>query len=132
MLNFQGTVYRDWLYLLTTPPLRWVSFPRKTWVSFNYKSILHTLNSCNPFIKHRPKQFLIGIFGIALVPRVFCVCKILKQVWAVFLSDPVTFCSRILFQPSSDSLLFSSHRYPFAKNFFLSLYYLFRKEARPL
>ena len=26
-------------YLLTTPLLGWVSFPRKTWVSFNYKSI---------------------------------------------------------------------------------------------
>ena len=21
-----------------TPPLRWVNFPRKSWVSFNYKS----------------------------------------------------------------------------------------------
>lgn len=30
-------------YLLTTPLLGWVSFPRKTWVSFNYKSINVTL-----------------------------------------------------------------------------------------
>lgn len=39
MLNFQGTVYQDWALLTHTPPLRWVSFPRKTWVSFKYKSI---------------------------------------------------------------------------------------------
>ena len=35
-------------YLLTTPLLGWVSFPRKTWVSFNYKSIktLEGINYC--------------------------------------------------------------------------------------
>ena len=40
MLNCQGTVYQEGTYLLTTPPLRWVSFPRKSRVNFNYKSII--------------------------------------------------------------------------------------------
>ena len=39
MLNFQGAVYQDSVLLTHAPPLGWVSFPRKTWVSFNYKSI---------------------------------------------------------------------------------------------
>ena len=40
MLNFQGAVHQDSVLLTHAPPLGWVSFPRKTWVSFNYKSIL--------------------------------------------------------------------------------------------
>ena len=39
MLNFQGAVHQDSVLLTHAPPLGWVSFPRKTWVSFNYKSI---------------------------------------------------------------------------------------------
>lgn len=40
MLNFQGAVHQDSVLLTHAPPLGWVSFPRKTWVSFNYKSII--------------------------------------------------------------------------------------------
>ena len=40
MLNFQGAVHQDSVLLTHAPPLGWVSFPRKTWVSFNYKSIV--------------------------------------------------------------------------------------------
>ena len=43
MLNFQGTVYQNLDHLLMTPPLRWVNFPRKSWVSFNYKSTQESL-----------------------------------------------------------------------------------------
>ena len=32
-------MYQDSVLLTHAPPLGWVSFPRKTWVSFNYKSI---------------------------------------------------------------------------------------------
>ena len=32
-------MYQDRFYLHTSPLLRWVRFQRKTWVSFNYKSI---------------------------------------------------------------------------------------------
>ena len=39
MLNFQDAVYQNSVLLTHAPPLGWVSFPRKTWVSFNYKSI---------------------------------------------------------------------------------------------
>ena len=39
MLNFQGAVYQNSVLFTHAPPLGWVSFPRKTWVSFNYKSI---------------------------------------------------------------------------------------------
>ena len=31
-------MYQDSVLLTHAPPLGWVSFPRKTWVSFNYKS----------------------------------------------------------------------------------------------
>lgn len=43
MLNFQGAVHQDSVLLTHAPPLGWVSFPRKTWVSFNYKSIKYSL-----------------------------------------------------------------------------------------
>lgn len=32
-------MHQDSVLLTHAPPLGWVSFPRKTWVSFNYKSI---------------------------------------------------------------------------------------------
>ena len=32
-------MYQNSVLLTHAPPLGWVSFPRKTWVSFNYKSI---------------------------------------------------------------------------------------------
>ena len=45
MLNFQGAVHQDSVLLTHAPPLGWVSFPRKTWVSFNYKSIPNAENA---------------------------------------------------------------------------------------
>lgn len=92
-------------------------------IVYIFRHDLHALNSCNSFAKYRSKQFLIRIFSITLIPWIFCVCKILKQVWIVLLSDLITFCSWIFFQLSSDSLLFSSHRYAFVKKFFLILFF---------
>lgn len=49
MLNFQGTVYQNLDHLLMTPPLRWVNFPRKSWVSFNYKSTIDPIGYIAPY-----------------------------------------------------------------------------------
>ena len=38
-------MHQDSVLLTHAPPLGWVSFPRKTWVSFNYKSIKNWLFS---------------------------------------------------------------------------------------
>ncbi len=63
------------------------------------------------------------------VPRIFYICKITEQVRTISVPDLIALYHWIIFQLSTNSLLFSAHINSSAKNFFLLFYIFLTKNA---
>lgn len=90
---------------------------------------MHAPYPRNPFIKQCARQLTVGILYIALVSRILCIPKILKQFRAVLFPDPVAFRHRISFQLSPGSFL--SICSPLRKTFSFILLYFPQKGLFP-